>query len=37
MVSGIGRDFKYVCQGSELTLPEGAGTRRDSAEKESWN
>jgi ribonuclease HI len=26
-----------VCQGSERTLPEGAGTQRDAAGKESWN
>ena len=27
----------WVCQGSERTLPEGAGTQRDAAGKESWN
>jgi hypothetical protein len=26
-----------VCQGSERTLPEGAGTQRVAAGKESWN
>ena len=26
-----------VCRGSERTLPEGAGTQRDAAGKESWN
>mgnify|MGYP003694456197 CR=1 FL=1 len=26
-----------MCQGSERTLPEGAGTQRDEAGKESWN
>ena len=28
---------RAVCQGTELILPGGAGTHRDSAEKESWN
>jgi hypothetical protein len=29
--------IREVCQGSERTLPEGAGTQRDEAGKESWN